>query len=146
MVRNLHTYQSFPPSLPDIIVVGLDHKKQFHERKFTYSDYSGELHAWTFSRFKNYITTLYITTPSVLCNLHWLPMPYQIQLLVVFVVIGCHEIFFFVLGFLNNKTPADEITRLFFYTSESFFWTVVYVGIFAAFTLELWCKQGKRLS
>ena len=46
MVRNLHTYQSFPPSRPDIIVVGvLDHKKQFHERKFTYSDYSRELHA-----------------------------------------------------------------------------------------------------
>ena len=25
----------------------------------------------------------------------------------------------------------------FFYTSESFFWTVVYVGIFAAVTLEV---------
>ena len=34
---------------------------------------------------------------------------YQIQLLLVFVVIGCHEIFFFVLGFLNNKPPSDEI-------------------------------------
>ena len=30
--------------------------------------------------------------------------------IVVFVVIGCHEIFFFVLGFVNNKTPSDEMT------------------------------------
>ena len=122
MVRNLHTYQSFRPSLPDIIVVGvLHHKKQFHETKFTYSDYSGEVHAWTLSRYKNYITTHYITTPSVLCNLHWLPVLYQIQLLVVFVVIGCHEIFFFVLGFLNNKTPSDEITWLLF----SYQWVIL---------------------
>ena len=43
MERNLHTYHSFPLNLRDIIVVGLfDHKKQFLERKFTFSDYIGE--------------------------------------------------------------------------------------------------------
>ena len=40
MARNLHTYHSFPPNLRHIIVVGLlDHKKQFLDRKFTYSDF-----------------------------------------------------------------------------------------------------------
>ena len=43
MERNLHTYHSFPLNLRHIIVVGLfDHKKQFLERKFTFSDYIGE--------------------------------------------------------------------------------------------------------
>ena len=41
MAINLHTYHSCPPNLRHIIVVvvGLDHKKQFLERKFTYSDF-----------------------------------------------------------------------------------------------------------
>ena len=42
MARNLHTYHSFPLILRQIVVLGgFDHKKQFLERKFTYSDYSG---------------------------------------------------------------------------------------------------------
>ena len=38
---NLHTYHSCPPNLRyiSVLVVGLYHKKQFHERKFTYSDF-----------------------------------------------------------------------------------------------------------
>ena len=40
MERNLHTYHSFLLNLRHIIVVGLlDQKKQFLERKFTYSDF-----------------------------------------------------------------------------------------------------------
>ena len=40
MERNLHTYHSFLLNLRHIIVGGLlDHKKQFLERKFTYSDF-----------------------------------------------------------------------------------------------------------
>ena len=40
MARNLHTYHSFLRNLRHIIVVSLlHHKKQFLERKFTYSDF-----------------------------------------------------------------------------------------------------------
>ena len=40
MTRKLYTYHSFLLNLRHIIVVGLlDHKKQFLERKFTYSDF-----------------------------------------------------------------------------------------------------------
>ena len=40
MARNLYTYHSFLRNLRHIVVVSrLDHKKQFLERKFTYSDF-----------------------------------------------------------------------------------------------------------